>query len=251
MVEKVKKPTKTRLDALLHARGIVPSRKIAQSVILSGNVLVNDNVISKAGTKVDDDADIRLKKPLEEDFVSRGGKKLKGALEIFSLDVNGFTVLDAGASTGGFTDCLLKMGAKKIYAVDVGYGQLAYRLQTDDRVVVIDRTNIRYLEREKIPEAVDLAVIDLSFISLKKVLNNIVNFVKNKGSIIALIKPQFEAGRENVGKGGIVKDKKEHERVIEDIKNYCESISLTVVNVIPSPILGTKGNKEFLIHLTK
>jgi len=165
--------------------------------------------------------------------------------------VTGMTALDCGASTGGFTDCLLKMGATKVYAVDVGYGQLAYKLQVDERVIVIDRTNIRYLERERIPEEVDIAVADLSFISLKKVLNNIANFVKNKGSIIALIKPQFEVGASKVGKGGIVKDTKEHDRVIKGMKTFCEESGLTVAGVIPSPIFGTKGNKEFLIHLTK
>jgi 23S rRNA (cytidine1920-2'-O)/16S rRNA (cytidine1409-2'-O)-methyltransferase len=235
----------------LVTRGIAPSRKIALSVIISGNVLVDDKVIDKAGARVAEDCNIRLKKELKEEFVSRGGKKLKDALEKFSIDVNGFCVLDAGASTGGFTDCLLRMGAKKIYAVDVGYGQLAHKLQVDDRVVVIDRTNIRYMEKDKIPEEVDLAVIDLSFISLKKVLNNIADFVKTDGSIIALIKPQFEAGREKVMKGGIVKDPKEHERVIEDIKTFCMEMGLTVCEVIPSPIFGTKGNKEFLIHLKK
>jgi 23S rRNA (cytidine1920-2'-O)/16S rRNA (cytidine1409-2'-O)-methyltransferase len=240
-----------RLDTILVERGIVASRKVAQSIIISGNVLVDDKVVDKPGSKVSEECGLRLKKPLKDEFVSRGGKKLSEALKSFSLDVEGFTVLDAGASTGGFTDCLLKLGAKKIYAVDVGYGQLAYSLQTDDRVVVIDRTNIRYMERDKIPEEVDLAVIDLSFISLKKVLNNINNFVKSGGSIIALIKPQFEAGKESVGKGGIVKDPKEHKRVIDDIKTFCDESGLKVLKVIPSPILGTKGNKEFLIYLKK
>jgi 23S rRNA (cytidine1920-2'-O)/16S rRNA (cytidine1409-2'-O)-methyltransferase len=242
---------KVRLDTLLVAKGLVPCRKLAQSIIISGDVLVNDKVIDKAGTKIGEGSDVRIKWALDEEFVSRAGKKLKAALESFEVDVTGFSVLDAGASTGGFTDCLLKRGAKKVYAVDVGYGQLAYSLQTDKRVVVIDRTNIRHMERNRIPEELDLAVVDLSFISLKKVLNNITNFVKSNGNIIALIKPQFEAGREKVGKGGIVKDPKVHENVIEDIKIFCKDIGLTVSGVMPSPILGTKGNKEFLINLKK
>ena len=243
--------SKVRLDTLLLAKGLVPSRKLAQSIIISGDVLVDDKVIDKAGTKIDENSDVRIRWVLDEEFVRRAGKKLKAALESFEIDVTGFSVLDAGASTGGFTDCLLSRGAKKVYAVDVGYGQLAYSLQADERVVVIDRTNIRHMERERIPEEVDMAVVDLSFISLKKVLNNIANFVKDNGRIIALIKPQFEAGREKVGKGGIVKDPKEHENVIEGIKNFCEDIGLTVCGVMPSPILGTKGNKEFLINLKK
>lgn len=240
---------KQRLDILLTERGLAPSRKIAQAVIISGNVLVDDKVVDKTGAKVDDESQIKLKNKREHDFVSRGGQKLNCALEIFNIDVTDYIVLDAGASTGGFTDCLIRRGAKKVYAVDVGYGQLAYNLQTDERVVVIDRTNIRYMEKDRIPEPVDLAVIDLSFISLKKVLNNIANFVKSNGNIIALIKPQFEVGKENIGKGGIVKDPTEHERVIEDIKNFSIGIGLKVLGVIPSPIEGTKGNKEFLICL--
>ena len=246
-----KKIEKTRLDTLLMTKGIIPSRKVAQAEIISGNVFVDDKIIDKPGTKVSEDCEIRLKKTAQDEFVSRGGHKLKSALCSFSIDVKDCVALDAGASTGGFTDCLLQMGAKRIYAVDVGYGQLSYKLQVDERVVVIDRTNIRYMEKDRIPELVDLVVIDLSFISLKKVLNNVVNFVKSKGNIVALIKPQFEVGKENVGKGGIVKDPEEHQRVIKDITSFCEEINLKVCSVIPSPILGTKGNKEFLIHLIK
>ncbi len=246
-----KKPAKVRLDTLLTDRGIVPSRKIAQSVIIAGKVIVGDKMIDKAGTKVSEDCTVKLKGVVTPEFVSRGGKKMQGALDAFSLDVNGLVALDAGASTGGFTDCLLKNGVQRIYAVDVGYGQLAYKLQVDERVIIIDKTNIRYLERDRIPEEVDLAVMDLSFISIKKVLKNVMNFVKSSGSVIALIKPQFEVGKENVGKGGIIKDPAEHDRVIEDIKKYCENNGLTVCGVVASPITGTKGNKEFLIYLKK
>ncbi len=245
------KPNKVRLDTLLVTRGLVQSRKVAQSVIIARNVSVDGRIVDKAGAKVNDDCGVTLNSSVEQEFVSRGGKKLKAALESFEIDVTGYVALDAGASTGGFTDCLLQRGVKKVYAVDVGYGQLAYKLQVDERVVVIDRTNIRYLGAESIPEKVDIAVIDLSFISLKKVLNNIVNFVKTNGDVIALVKPQFEAGRDKVGKGGIVKDPREHERVITDIKDFCEGIGVTVCAVIESPILGAKGNKEFLIHLRR
>ena len=231
-------------------RGLVPSRERARALIMAGQVVVDDHVADKAGQMVPVDADIRLKGETLP-FVSRGGLKLQKALDEFRLDVSGLAVLDVGASTGGFTDCLLQRGARKVFAVDVGYGQLAWKLRTDDRVVNLEKTNIRYLTSDGLPEIPDMAVIDASFISLAKVLPATVGLVRENGTIVALIKPQFEVGRGEVGKGGVVRDANKHREVTEAVCALAESLGLDVLGVTESPILGPKGNREFLICLRK
>ncbi|MEK7851041.1 MAG: TlyA family RNA methyltransferase, partial [Deltaproteobacteria bacterium] len=206
--------------------------------------------VEKAGEMVLADADIVL---AGEDipYVSRGGLKLEKALNEFNIDVTGKVAMDVGASTGGFTDCLLQRGAAKVYAIDVGYGQLDLKLRNDQRVVNIERQNIRYLERESIPEQVDIATIDASFISLTKVIPKVLEFLKGTGELIALIKPQFEVGKGEVGKGGVVRDEAKQTAVVENIRFFCEEIGLTVIGVVESPITGPKGNREFLIYIRK
>ncbi len=241
---------KGRLDKLLHDRGLAPSRERARAMIMAGQVVVNDHVADKAGLMVPVDADIRLKGEVLP-FVSRGGLKLRKALDEFNVDVTGFAVLDVGASTGGFTDCLLQRGARRVFAVDVGYGQLAWKLRTDERVVNLEKTNIRYLEPERLPEIPDMAVIDASFISLDKVLPNTIRLIKDGAVIIALIKPQFEVGRGEVGKGGVVRDGDKHREVIGAVRTLAENLGLEVHGEVESPILGPKGNREFLILMRK
>lgn len=238
---------KRRLDALLVERGLVESRKGAQSLILAGKVKVDGQVAHKPGKRVPAEAEIALEEALP--YVSRGGLKLEEALSRFRLDVSGLICADVGASTGGFTDCLLKHGAAKVYAIDVGYGQLAWELRQDPRVVVLERTNIRYLEG--LPEPIDLATIDVSFISLGLALPPVLNFLKPEGQIIALVKPQFEAGREQVGKGGVVKDSEVHQQVLHEVATMAQDLGLQVLGLIPSPLLGPAGNVEFFIHLSK
>lgn len=230
--------------------GMAPSRERARALIMAGQVVVNDHLADKAGSMVATDAIIRIKGELLP-YVSRGGLKLEKALREFSLDVSGLVIMDVGASTGGFTDCLLQHGARKIYAVDVGFGQLAWQLRKDERVVNLEKTNIRYLEKEKLDDIPDMAVIDASFISLEKVLPNTLNLIKPHAVVVALIKPQFEAGREKVGKGGVVRDESVHRQVIESIRGFAEQIGLVVQGVTESPITGPKGNREFLIYLLK
>ncbi len=242
-------PAKTRLDLSLVAKGLASSRQRAQGMIMAGKVLVNDRPADKPGFGVADTDEIRITGE-EIPYVSRGGLKLAAALEAFSIDVAEKICLDAGASTGGFTDCLLQNGAARVYAVDVGYGQLAWPLRNDPRVIVIERTNIRHMPGDRLGEPVDLAVIDVSFISLKIVVPAVMKFLKPCASIIALIKPQFEVGKDRVGKGGVVKDPALHERVIEDLKKFFSDAGLSVGSVVSSPILGPKGNREFLIFLT-
>jgi 23S rRNA (cytidine1920-2'-O)/16S rRNA (cytidine1409-2'-O)-methyltransferase len=241
---------KERLDRLLVDRGLAPSRERARALIMAGHVVVNDHAADKAGTMVPVDAAIRLK---GEDipFVSRGGLKLAHALDTFGIDVAGLVVLDVGASTGGFTDCVLQRGARRVFAVDVGYGQLAWKLRTDPRVVNLEKTNIRYLEPERLDEVPDMAVIDASFISLDKVLPNTQCLIRGDGEIVALIKPQFEVGRGEVGKGGVVRDERKHAQVIEAVRELASGLGLVVLGTTESPILGPKGNREFLIHLRK
>jgi 23S rRNA (cytidine1920-2'-O)/16S rRNA (cytidine1409-2'-O)-methyltransferase len=238
------------LDKLLVARGLVESRERSRALILAGDVVVDDHAVDKAGQLVSLDAQIRIKGS-GIPYVSRGGLKLQKALDEFPLEVAGLCALDVGASTGGFTDCLLQRGARKVFAVDVGYGQLAWKLRQDERVVCLERTNIRFLEPEALSEVPDLAVIDASFISLEKVLPNTLRLVKEGGEIVALIKPQFEVGRGQVGKGGVVRDEKKHREVIDSICSLVETLGLDVKGVLESPLLGPKGNKEFLIHLKK
>ena len=240
--------TKKRLDLVVIEKGLVSSRQRAQALIMAGKVLVNNHIADKPGTPVSSEDDIVLQ---EEDhpYVSRGGLKLEKALHTLGIDINGFVCLDVGASTGGFTDCLLQHGAGRVYAVDVGYGQLSWKLRQNPRVVVIERMNIRYMQPETIPQLVDLVTIDVSFISLKKVVPEILKFMKNNAGILALIKPQFEVGKRNIGKGGVVRDPDLHAKVIENLSEFFIKKHLYCEWVIPSPILGPKGNKEFFISL--
>ena len=240
--------TKKRLDLVVIEKGFVSSRQRAQALIMAGKVLVNNHIADKPGTPVSPEDDIFLQ---EEDhpYVSRGGLKLEKALHTLGIDINGLVCLDVGASTGGFTDCLLQHGAGRVYAVDVGYGQLSWKLRQNPRVVVIERMNIRYMQPETIPQLVDLVTIDVSFISLKKVVPEILKFMKNNAGILALIKPQFEVGKRNIGKGGVVRDPDLHAKVIENLSEFFIKKHLFCEWVIPSPILGPKGNKEFFISL--
>ncbi|MGE5139186.1 MAG: TlyA family RNA methyltransferase [Rudaea sp.] len=238
---------KKRLDVLLVERGLAPSRKQAQALILAGDVAVAGNKIEKAGAQVDPDVEISLRAP--SPYASRGGYKLAGALADFGVSPAGKVCADIGASTGGFTDVLLQQGASRIYAIDVGYGQLAWKLRQDSRVVVMDRLNARYLE--SLPEPVDLIVIDVSFISLELILRVAVRLLNPNGEIIALIKPQFEAGRGKVGRGGIVRDKETHRSVLQKIVAVSQSLGLYVLGLTRSSIHGTEGNVEFLIHLSR
>jgi 23S rRNA (cytidine1920-2'-O)/16S rRNA (cytidine1409-2'-O)-methyltransferase len=245
-------PTKSkeRLDKLLVESGLVSSRERARALIMAGQVVVDDHAACKAGEMVSRDADIRLKGG-SIPYVSRGGLKLEKALAEFNMSVAGLVVLDVGASTGGFTDCLLQHGARRVIAVDVGYGQLAWKLRQDDRVENIEKTNIRYLSPERLSGVPDMAVIDASFISLAKVLPNTLTLIREAGEIVALIKPQFEVGKGGVGKGGVVRDPGKHEEVITAVRAMAESLGLEVLGVIESPVLGPKGNREFLIRLRK
>ena len=241
---------KERLDKLLVSRGLVQSRERARALILAGKVVVDDHAVDKAGTQVSSDAELRLK---GEDipYVSRGGVKLAGGLDAFDLDVAGLVAIDVGASTGGFTDCLLQRGAARVFAVDVGYGQLAWSLREDPRVVNLERTNIRDLTAQQLPERPSLAVIDASFISLDKVLPPTLALLAPGATVVALIKPQFEVGRGEVGKGGVVRDADQHRRVIEQVTQTALGLGCRVLGVCASPLLGPKGNREFLIGLCK
>lgn len=237
-----------RLDLIIVQKGLAPSRQRARALIMAGKVLVNNRPVDKPSALIAIEDDIILK---GEDipYVSRGGLKLEKALQTLNIDITGFICLDVGASTGGFTDCLLQWGAGRIFAVDVGYGQLAWKLRQDSRVVVIDRTNIRYMPVETIPEFVDLITIDVSFISLKLVVPAVIKFMKKNARIMALIKPQFEVGKGKVGKGGVVRDPAMHAEVIKGLSEFFIGAGLLCESIIPSPILGPKGNKEFFISL--
>jgi 23S rRNA (cytidine1920-2'-O)/16S rRNA (cytidine1409-2'-O)-methyltransferase len=241
---------KIRLDALLVSRGFAPTIPKAQAFILARDVIVNDACLVKADTLVAVDANIHLKGD-DNPYVSRGGLKLKGALTHFELAVSGEAVLDVGASTGGFTDCLLQAGAVKVYAVDVGYGQLAWKLREDRRVIVIERTNIRHYDGADLTEKPTLAVIDASFISLKTIIPSVLRLISDNARILALIKPQFEARRDEIGRNGVVEDPAIHVRVVEEITRFCQSINLTVEGTIASSLLGPAGNKEFFILARK
>jgi 23S rRNA (cytidine1920-2'-O)/16S rRNA (cytidine1409-2'-O)-methyltransferase len=236
---------KERLDKLLVERGLAPTRAKAQAYILAGEVRVNGAVADKAGMAVSLDATIELSATMP--YASRGGFKLAGALQQFAVAVDGRTCADVGACTGGFTDVLLQNGAARVYAIDVGYGQLDWKLRQDERVVVMERTNVRYLE--EMPEPIQFACIDVSFISLKLVLPVVQKWLTPDANIIALIKPQFEAGRGQVGKGGIVKDTAVHRQVLLDILNWATAVGLPPHGLIRSPIVGSEGNVEFLVWL--
>ncbi len=239
---------KHRLDLLLVEKGLVAGRQRAQAMIMAGAVLVNDQPVLKAGKLISPEDHIELRGQ-EMAFVSRGGLKLDGVLNTLQLDVTHKICLDVGASTGGFTDCLLQRGAKLIYAVDVGYGQLAWKLRQDPRVVVIERTNIRKMTSDALAHPVDLATIDVSFISLKIVVPAVVKYLKKNARILALIKPQFEVGKNQVAKGGVVRDPVLHNQVIEQLTEFFIGIGLQSEAVVPSALLGPKGNREFFIYL--
>lgn len=241
------KINKLRLDRLLVDRGLVESRERGQAIIIAGNVLVNGRKVEKAGSLVPGDAEIRILGD-QMPYVSRGGLKLERALLEFTMDVKEKICLDVGASTGGFTDCLLQHGAKKAYAVDVGYGQMAWKIRQDPRVTVIERTNIRDITPAIIPEQADIAVIDVSFISLEKVIPPVLRFLNPGAGIIALIKPQFEVGKGQVGKGGIVRDETARTAAVEKVRMFFQNAGLEVKGIIPSPITGQDGNVEYLLH---
>lgn len=240
---------KERLDRLLVERGFFPSREKARRIILAGEVYLERKRIDKPGTTVESNSRIEVKR--RSPYVSRGGEKLARALKEFGIDIRGKIALDAGASTGGFTDCLLKQGAKKVYAVDVGYGQLAWRLRKDPRVVTIERRNIRYLTKEELAEPIELVTLDLSFISLTKVLEAVSNLLSPGGEVITLIKPQFEAGREKVGRGGVVRDQKIHREVIFKVLEKAREIGLKTRGLTSSPLRGPAGNIEYFVYLSK
>jgi 23S rRNA (cytidine1920-2'-O)/16S rRNA (cytidine1409-2'-O)-methyltransferase len=236
----------TRLDKLLVERGLSPSRQRAEALILAAPVRVDGRVITKSGQRIDTDADIAIL-GTDHPYVSRGGVKLAHAIEVFGLVVTGVVAMDVGASTGGFTDCLLQHGARRVYAIDVGYGQLAWKLRQDPRVAVLERQNVRYLQQEQVAEEIHLITIDVSFISLKLVIPAVLPFLTSPGHIIALIKPQFEAGRDQVGKKGVVRNPVIHEQVCREVRGFCERLGFEVVGIEPSPILGPEGNREFLL----
>ena len=239
---------KERLDVLLVNRGLAPSREKAKTMIMEGNVFVNNNREDKAGSTFSEDCQIEVRgKTLQ--YVSRGGLKLEKALTHFGITLEGKICMDIGASTGGFTDCMLQNGAQKVYAVDVGYGQFAWKLRQDERVVCMEKTNIRYVTPEQIGDALDFASVDVSFISLTKVLGPAKELLKEDGQMVCLIKPQFEAGREKVGKKGVVRDKGVHEEVIEKVISFALETGFSIYNLDYSPIKGPEGNIEYLVYI--
>lgn len=244
MVAQIKK----RIDQLIVERYPHLSRNQIQSLIMQGKVKVNDTIVTKAGTPIAMQAIITIETH-EPKFVSRAGFKLEKALEHFGMDVQGYICLDAGLSTGGFADCLLQHGAQKIYGIDVGYGQVHEKIRTDPRVIVMERTNLRYVE--SLPEHVDLVTLDLSFISVLKVIEPVIKLMKEHAKLIVLIKPQFEAKKEQVGRGGIIKSDEIHQEVIQNIIQGIKNYGFTYHGVTESPILGTQGNKEFLAFFDK
>jgi 23S rRNA (cytidine1920-2'-O)/16S rRNA (cytidine1409-2'-O)-methyltransferase len=239
---------KPRLDALMVARGLAPSRERAQALILAGRVSVDGRAVSKAGAAVDSDARIELSEP-DHPYVGRGGIKLAHALDAFGIDPAGRHALDIGASTGGFTDVLLRRGVRDVIALDVGHGQLDWRLRTDPRVVVREGVNARALTEADVPHCVDLATIDVSFISLRHILPALPPFLATPADVVALVKPQFEAGREAVGKGGLVTDPAVHEAVLARVTDEAAAAGFSRVGMTPSPIAGATGNREFFLHL--
>ena len=240
---------KIRLDVLLTENGSFPSREKARAAVMAGLVYVNGQKAAKPGDTVKADAAVEVRGGAE--FVSRGGHKLKKALSVFSLSPEGQVCMDIGASTGGFTDCMLQNGAKKVYAVDVGYGQLAWKLRSDARVVNLERTNVRYLTHETVPEAPGFISVDVAFISLRLVLPVVWEFLSDPGVCVCLIKPQFEAGREKVGKKGVVRDPAVHEEVIGQICEFAKAAGFSVRGLDYSPIKGPEGNIEYLLYLSK
>jgi 23S rRNA (cytidine1920-2'-O)/16S rRNA (cytidine1409-2'-O)-methyltransferase len=241
---------KKRLDCLIFDRGLSESRERAKTVVMAGQVYVNGQKQDKPGTMLPENVKIEVRGS-KIPYVSRGGLKLEKALATFPIDLKGKTVMDIGASTGGFTDCMLQNGAKKVYAVDVGYGQLAWKLRIDPRVVSLERTNVRYLTEQQVPESVDFFSVDVAFISLRLVLPVARRFLSEHGQAVCLIKPQFEAGRENVGKKGVVRDPKVHVQVIQKIVAFVKENGFSVLGLTYSPVKGPEGNIEYLLYLQK
>ncbi len=254
---------KERLDKILVSRGLVSSRELARALIMEGKTFVDGNRITKAGTLVSNTAEIFLKEEVMP-YVSRGGLKLEAAIEFFSIDVSGKIIMDVGSGTGGFTDCLLKSGAQKVYCIDVGYGQLVWPLRNDPRVVLMERLNVRYLDtiikeqrfkgrefEDLMNSNIDMAVIDVSFISLIKVIPAVLGFIKEEGIILALVKPQFEVGKGEVGKGGIVREKEKRLKTVETVRKDLEDIGLRTIGVFQSPLPGRSGNIEYFLYMTK
>ena len=240
---------KERLDVLLVSLGLAESRAKAQATIMAGEVYVNGQKADKSGMEVDITSNIEVRGSACP-YVSRGGLKLEKALRNFGVDPTGYVCSDSGASTGGFTDCLLQQGASKVFAIDVGYGQLAWKIRNDPRVVVMERTNIRYVTLEDLGEPLDLSVIDVSFISLGLVLPVVKTLLKTTGQVLCLIKPQFEAGKDKVGKKGVVRDPAVHEEVLQNFISLAKSLDFTIRNLTFSPVKGPEGNIEFLAHLS-
>ena len=241
---------KQRLDILLVERGIISSREKAKACIMAGQVYVDGQKIDKAGEKISVEANIEYRGHAIP-YVSRGGLKLEKAMKIWPITLEDKVCMDIGASTGGFTDCMLQNGAKKVFSVDVGYGQFAWKLRTDERVVCMERTNIRYVTPDDIGELLDFASLDVSFISLKKIMPATIGLLKDKGEVVALIKPQFEAGREKVGKKGVVRDIAVHKEVVHGIVDYLLEQNLNVLGIGYSPIKGPEGNREYLVYFSK
>lgn len=241
---------KKRIDVLLFERGLAPSREKARTLIMAGSVYVNNQKFDKPGDTVSDDAEIEVRGSTLK-YVSRGGLKLEKAMHLFPIDLNGKICMDIGASTGGFTDCMLQNGAQKVYSVDVGYGQLAWQLRQDPRVVNLERTNARYLTREQVPEEIDFFSVDVSFISLRIILPAVRPLLRDGGQAVCLIKPQFEAGREKVGKKGVVRDRAVHEEVVETICRFALENGYSVLGLTFSPVKGPEGNIEYLVYLEK
>lgn len=242
--------SKERLDVLLVSRGLAESREKAKAIIMSGNVYVDGQKEDKAGTSFNDKVNIEVRGNTLK-YVSRGGLKLEKAMANFDVTLEGKICMDVGSSTGGFTDCMLQNGAVRVYAVDVGHGQLAWKLRNDERVVCMEKTNIRYVTPDDIPDKIQFSSIDVSFISLTKVLGPVKELLSDNGQIVCLIKPQFEAGREKVGKHGVVRDKAVHLEVINKVIEYAVSIGFEVLNLEFSPVKGPEGNIEYLLHLQK
>lgn len=260
---------KDRLDKVLVSKGLVKSREMAKALIMEGKVFVDGKKITKAGTSVSETADISLKEE-ELPYVSRGGLKLEAAIRFFNIDPDNKIMMDVGSSTGGFTDCLLKMGAKKVYCIDVGYGQLAWSLRRDHRVILLERTNIRYLTeiiKSHPPQAeskvksleledlvksnIDMATIDVSFISLKMVIPQVLKFLREEGEVLALVKPQFEVGKGEVGKGGIVREEEKRLSAVKSVQEDSEKLGLSTIGIFQSPIPGQKGNIEYFLYMKK
>ncbi len=256
---------KERLDKVLVARGLVKSREMARSLIMEGKVFVNGAKATKAGTLVSETSDIILR-DADSPYVSRGGLKLEAALDFFGIDMTGKVIMDVGSSTGGFTDCMLKRGARKAYCIDVGYGQLAWSLRKDSRVIILERTNIRYLDQlierddsklsspafDDLKRAdIDMATVDVSFISLAKVIPVVIGYVKESGEVLALVKPQFEVGKGEVGRGGIVREEEKRMTAVKNVREDMEKLGLTPVGIFRSPISGQKGNIEYFLYMRR